>query len=123
VDGSAKKEVTQLDRRAAGGQPVIDCSGTQDAAGLPKEVSTAEAASILGVSKDTVLKLKAAGLLEYRNTAPPDSFRPVFAFSLRSVLELRTRYERDTPLPRHPKEPTRKAVRGKGRYKHLDLDD
>jgi hypothetical protein len=48
---------------------------------LPTEVSTAEAARILGVSKNTVLKLKAAGLLEYRNMAPPDSSRPVYAYS------------------------------------------
>jgi hypothetical protein len=92
-------------------------------AGLPREVSTAEAARILGVSKDTVLKLKQAGLLEYRNTAPPDSFRPVYAFSLHSVMELRTTYERDVPTPRRPAEPPRRQARGVRKYKHLNLDD
>lgn len=89
----------------------------------PKEVGTAEAADILGVSKDTVLKLKAAGLLEYRNTAPPGSSRPVFAFTLRSVMELRTSYERDEPLPRRPHEPPRRRVKGRKKYKHLNRDD
>jgi hypothetical protein len=90
----------------------------------PKEVGTAEAAEILGVSKDTVLKLKAAGLLEYRNTAPPDSSRAVYAFTLRSVMELRTSYDRDDPAPRAPAEPPkRRANERLRRYKHLDLDD
>lgn len=38
---------------------------------LPKEVTTEEAATILGQSKDTVLKFREAGLLEFRNAAPP----------------------------------------------------
>lgn len=88
----------------------------------PKEVGTAEAADILGVSKDTVLKLKAAGLLEYRNTAPPESSRPVFAFTLRSVMELRTAYTRDELVPRRPKEPPRRGIKGRRKYKHLNID-
>jgi hypothetical protein len=112
-----RKVVADLD---AGNQQVSDWTAVEEG-GLPKEVSTAEAARILGVSKDIVLKLKAAGLLEYRNTAPPDSFRPVFAFPLRSVLELRTSYERDTPLPRRPKDPPRRRVRCDRKYKHLRL--
>jgi len=90
---------------------------------LPQEVGTARAAEILGVSKDTVLRLKAAGLLEYRNTAPPNSSRPVYAFSLRSVMELRTSYERDDPLPYRPVEPPNRRVKEQRKYKHLDLDD
>lgn len=89
----------------------------------PKEVGTTEAADILGVSKDTVLKLKAAGLLEYRNTAPPGSHRPVYAFTLRSVMDLRTSYERDEPLPRRTPEPPNRRVKGQRKYKHLNLDD
>lgn len=122
-----EEEVTslrkELDHPAGCNQPVADWAGDEDEAGLPREVSTAEAAGILGISKDTVLKLKTAGLLEYRNTASPDSFRPVFAFTLRSIMEIRTTYERDIPIPRRPKEPTRRAVRGKRKYKHLNLDD
>jgi hypothetical protein len=91
---------------------------------LPTEVSTAEAARILGVSKDTVLKLKAAGLLEYRNMAPPDSSRPVYAFALRSVLELRTSYERDERTPRLPREPQRRRMLPRSKkYKHVKLED
>ena len=89
----------------------------------PQEVGTARAAEILGVSKDTVLKLKAAGLLEYRNTAPPGSSRPVYAFTLRSVMELRTSYERDEPPPRRCTEPLRRRMKGRRKYKHLDPKD
>lgn len=89
----------------------------------PQEVGTAGAAEILGVSKDTVLKLKGAGLLEYRNTAPPGSSRPVYAFTLRSVMELRTSYERDEPEVRRPVEPLRRRVKGQRKYKHLDTGD
>jgi hypothetical protein len=91
--------------------------------GLPKEVSTEQAAKILGVSKDTVLKLKAEGILEYRNTAPPGSSRPVYAFALDSVLEVRTSYDRDEPPPRQPPEPRCRRVRGRRGLKHLDLGD
>jgi hypothetical protein len=99
----------------------INLTVTEDEDGLPREVSTADAARILGISKDTVLRLKAAGLLEYRNTGSPGSCRPVFAFTLRSVLELRTNYERDIPIPRRPKNPTRRRAKGERKYKHLRL--
>jgi hypothetical protein len=89
----------------------------------PREISTAEAAEILGVSKDTVLSLKDSGLLEYRNTAPPGSSRPIYAFSLRSVMELRTSYQRDEPAPTPRTEPQRRRVRGDKKYKHLNLED
>jgi hypothetical protein len=90
----------------------------------PQEVGTAEAADILGVSKDTVLKLKAAGLLEYRNMAPPGSSRPIYAFTLRSVMALRTGYERETPTPSMPSEPQRRrAAPQSKKYKHVKLED
>lgn len=91
---------------------------------LPAEVSTAEAARILGVSKDTVLKLKEAGLLEYRNLAPPTSIRAVFRFLLSSVLELRNDYRTDFPTPPSPSQPQRRRVRQKQepKYKHLRVD-
>ena len=95
---------------------------TFDENGLPQEVSTAEAASILGVSKDTVLKIKSAGLLEYRDKAPPTSSRPKYAFSLRSVLKLRTTYEVDEPAPFRAKEPSRRRVSGVRKFKHLNVD-
>lgn len=89
----------------------------------PQEVGTAEAAEILGVSKDTVLKLKAAGLLEYRNMAPPGSSRPIYTFTLRSVMALRTSYERDETVPHHTLEPPNRRVKGHKKYKHLNRDD
>src|SRR5208282_5089923 len=90
---------------------------------LPEEVSTSAAARLLRCSKDTVLKYREAGLLEYRDMAPPGSSRPVFAFSLRSVIELRTTYEKDQPMPRLPVEQQRRRISGQRKYKHLSLDD
>ena len=91
---------------------------------LPREVSTAEAARILSVSKDTVLRLKEAGLLEYRNLAPPTSIRAVFRFLLTSVLELRNSYQTDFPTPMSLPQPQRRRVRQKEqpKFKHLRLD-
>ena len=80
-------------------------------------------ASRFGVSKDTVLKLKSAGLLEYRNTAPPGSSRPVYAFALRTVMELRTSYERDDATPRLPRDAQRRRVPSQNKkYKHVKLE-
>jgi hypothetical protein len=90
--------------------------------GVPEEVGTERAAQILRCSKDTVLRYKDAGLLEYRNIAPPGSSRPVFAFPLQSVINLRTTYERDEPVAQLPKEPQRRRVRDQRRYKHLRID-
>lgn len=89
---------------------------------LPPEVSTAEAAKILGVSKDTVLN-KDNGMLEYRNTAAPSSSRPIFLFSLQSVLALRTTYRTDSPAPFQKSESPRRAAAPRKKYKHLRLSD
>jgi hypothetical protein len=89
---------------------------------VPEEVGTERAAEILRCSKDTVLKYKDSGLLEYRNLAPPGSSRPVFAFRLESVINLRTSYERDEPIAHVPKEPQRRRASGKREYKHLRID-
>lgn len=96
---------------------------TLDENGLPKEVSTAEAAKILGVGKDVVLKLKRAGLLEYRTAGPPDGSRIVYRFLLASVIEFRTGYRADVPIPQMPlPEPSRRRVRGRQQvFKHLRL--
>jgi hypothetical protein len=116
-----RQELAQVP--AAAGQEQGNGLVTIDQNGLPREVSTAEAAAILGVSKDTVLKLKSTGLLEYRNTGSPDSCRPVFAFSLRSVIALRTTYDRDVPVVRQRPDSPRRRVKGAKNYKHLNLDD
>jgi hypothetical protein len=89
---------------------------------LPKEVSTEEAAAILGVTKDTVLKLRAEGLLEFRNAAPPGSNRPVYRYPLESVVRLRTAYETDDPTPAVPREQPRRVAKGKRLYKYIDYD-
>jgi hypothetical protein len=75
--------------------------------GLPEEVTTRQAAAILGCCKHTVLQYLADGLLEWRDLAPPSSHRPVFRLTLRSVLELRLAYRRDDPHPPRPTEPTK----------------
>jgi hypothetical protein len=78
---------------------------------LPEEVSTQQAAAILGCCKHTVLQYLEDGLLEWRNAAPPSSNRPVFRLTLRSVLELRLTYQRGSPRPPQP------AERSKGRQR------
>jgi hypothetical protein len=90
--------------------------------GLPRELSTEEAAIILGQSKDTVLKLRSEGVLPFRNAAPPGSSRPVYRFPLEAVVKLRTTYETDEPTPRMPKQPGRRQAKGKRKYKYIDYD-
>jgi hypothetical protein len=90
---------------------------------LPEEVSTAQAAKILRVSKDTVLAYRQKGLLPFRNLAPPGSTKPVYAFPLEAVVKLRTTYQTEQPAPAKQAEPTRRSVKGQRKYKHLDLDD
>lgn len=92
-------------------------------ADLPGEVSTGHAAKILGISKDTLLKLKDDGLLEYRNAAPPSSSRPIYRFSLASALALRTTYRADSPAPFQKPEGPRRVCKGPRKYKHLRLSD
>lgn len=117
VDGSIRITETAMDEFNRGN--VIEAPLVSD---LPKEVSTEEAAVILGLSKDTVLKLRSAGLLEFRNAAPPGSSRPVYRFLLDSVVRLRTSYETDEPTPAMPREQPSRATRGKRRYKYIDYD-
>ncbi|MGE3806203.1 MAG: hypothetical protein AB7K24_16150 [Gemmataceae bacterium] len=109
-------------KRSNYGRPEVNAVKL-DGHDVPDEVSTAQAAKILGVSKDTVLLYKNYGLLEYRNLASPTSSRPVYAFTLRSVLAIRTSYSTDEPTPRQPKEPTRRTAKGKRVFKHLRIDD
>jgi hypothetical protein len=120
----ARSKVVELEevvRRLRATKPKA-CHTQEDYGDLPREVSTADAARILGVTKDTVLKYKDAGMLEYRNMAPPSSSRPVFAFSLASVLKLRTTYGTDEPPPFRRREPTRRAVKGQRKRKHIIVE-
>ena len=89
---------------------------------LPEEVGTAQAARILGVSKDTVLAYREKGLLPFRNLAPPGSTKPVYLFPLEAVVKLRTTYPTEQPASPVQAEPTRRHVKGQRKYKHLDLD-
>ena len=90
---------------------------------LPPEVSTTEAAEILAVSKDTVLRLKTAGLLDFRNAAPPGSARPMFRFTLASVTKLRTTYTTDVPAVPCPRKQKRHRVKGKVPMKYITIHD
>ena len=108
---------TSRGQKGAQGLPVQDADPDAGALlqrlGLPEEVTTQQAAAILGCCKHTVLQYLADGLLEWRDVAPPSSNRPVFRLTLRSVLELRLAYRRDNPHPPRP------AARTKGRSPRL----
>jgi hypothetical protein len=86
----SKKE----DVPAAGQAEMADRGSLLHKLDLPEEVTTRQAAEVLGCSKHTVLQYLEEGLLEWRNTAPPSSDRPVYRITLRSVLELRLGYRR-----------------------------
>jgi hypothetical protein len=90
---------------------------------LPEEVSTAQAARILGVSKDTVLAYREKGLLPFRNLAPPGSTKPVYVFPLEAVVKLRTTYQTEQPASPVQAEPARRRVKGRRKYKHVVLDE
>lgn len=108
---------------AAATGPAVDAPASVDALQLPAEVSTAQAAEILGVSKDTVLEYKRKGLIPYRDLAPPGSTKPVFAYPLDAVVELRTSYQTDEPATKVPREPSRRSVKGRRKFKHLVIND
>jgi excisionase family DNA binding protein len=101
---------------------ILACSDSSQSQPLRKEVSTADAAKILGVSKDTVLRLQTAGELPFRNAAPPGG-RPVFRFPLEAVLKLRHGYQTEEPRMDFQKDPPRRPAKGKKKYKHLQVDD
>jgi hypothetical protein len=90
---------------------------------LPTELSTEEVAQVLGCSKDTVLKLKQDGMLEYRNVAPPTSSRPVYRFTFESVRALRTSYSRDVPEIAGSQDSVRRSRRQKRQFKHFKFVD
>ena len=90
---------------------------------LPREVSTAEAAQILGCDRKTVQKYIHTGLLEWRDIAPPTSSRPEFRIKLDSVLAIRSSY-RTTPFPRSTSTstPRRSTASSAAASKHIVLD-
>jgi hypothetical protein len=91
---------------------------------LPEEIGAREAAAILRVSKDTVLKYRDMGVLPSRNIAPPGSSRPIYRFPLDAVVKLRSEYTlSEPPVPTTPTGPTRRRVSGRREFKHLDLGD
>lgn len=108
---------------AADTGPAVEAPASVDALRLPVEVSTAQAAEILGVSKDTVLEYKRKGLIPYRDLAPPGSTKPVFMYPLDAVVGLRTSYQTDAPAPEVPREPSRRSVKGRRKFKHLVIND
>ena len=128
-DGSVDLLVARLAQLCAGSLATpagAEAPGPGDLGALltcPPEVGTLAAAKVLGVSKDTVLKLREAGVLPYRNAAPPGSSRPVFRFPLDAVLKLRGGYRTEVPAPRGPKAPPRRRAAGGRKYNHLNLGD
>jgi len=90
---------------------------------LPSELSTEEVAQVLGCSKDTVLKLKQDGTLEYRNVAPMTGSRPVYRFTLESVRALRTSYSRDVPEIAGSQDSVRRSRKQKRQFKHFKFVD
>lgn len=95
------------DAASAEAAATANAVGRGQALGVPPEVRTLDAAAILGISQDTVLKLRKAGVLPYRNVAPPGSTRPTFRFRLDAVLKLRTSYEVEKCAPHISNEPPR----------------
>lgn len=89
----------------------------------PEEVSTQEAADLLGESKDTVIGRIKCGELRARNAAGPNSTRPRYLILKEDVIRLRNAYVTATPpdkLRHQPQVPQLKA-RGAKRPKHIKL--
>jgi hypothetical protein len=119
---TARKEViggTAPKAKKAKGVPSVQDFREDD---LPAEVSTAQAAEILGVSKDTVLAYRQKGLLPFRDTAPPGSSKPAYLYPMKAVVKLRTGYQTEQAAPTVPAESPRRQVKGERKYKHLDVD-
>jgi hypothetical protein len=95
---------------------------------LPDEVSTEEAAHLLGTTKHTVLKYLQDGLLEWRNAAPKSSHRPVYRLTLRSVENLRASYRRGQNRPeaqplKQRRKPRPGSVRVPYQAKHIRREE
>ncbi len=102
----------------------IERKAAADRLDLPDEVSTKEAAEILGVCKDTVIAYLEAGLLLSRSITLPGSTRPVYRIPRAAVVKMRTTYEvAESAAPLPPQEPPRRRVKGERKYKHLRLED
>jgi hypothetical protein len=91
---------------------------------LPKEVTTAEAAKILGCDRKQIIKFIQHGLLAVRNKTGPWSTRPQFAVELQSLLNLRCSYRtqgrEQTPATSRPQ---RRVLRRHGkRTGYISLD-
>ncbi len=100
---------------------VVEDDGTDVAPlDLPKEITTAEAAKILGCDTKTVLKYLRNGRLEWRDAAAPTSSRPYCKIKLDSVLQLRTSYHYSNPQPaRHAQRSGRRPISQTFKSKHV----
>src|SRR5262245_39391378 len=75
----------------------------------PHELTRQEAALYLGVGVKTFRHYHKAGLLRYRNTAPPGSGKPRYLYPLEDLARFRQEgYRRDVPRPTKPPSPRRK---------------
>jgi hypothetical protein len=79
--------------------PVADDSPQAVVCGVvvPPEVSLRKAAEILGVDPKTATKYLRAGMLQWRDIAPPGSVRPTYRIKLESVIAIRNGYRSDSP--------------------------
>jgi hypothetical protein len=109
--GDAGRRSRTSGRRGGEPREVSREAGRPSELSLPEELSTAETAEILGVSKDTVLAYREKGLLPSRNLAPPGSTKPLYVFPLADVMKLRTGYEVEAPDDVPRQEPPRRRVR------------
>ncbi len=89
----------------------------------PEEVSTQEAADLLGESKDTVIGRIKCGELRARNAAGPNSTRPRYLILKEDVIRLRNAYVTATPPDklRHQPQVPRFKARGAKQPKHIKL--
>lgn len=83
------------------------------------EVSTSEAAKLLGVSRDVVLAYRAEGLLPYRNVSPPSSSRPSYRYPREAVMRLRNSYGTEATQEPVRREKSRRQVKGEPEYQCL----
>lgn len=98
-----------------------DSSASHDGAvAVPPEVSLTEAARLLNVDRKTVTKYLRAGMLLWRDIAPPGSVRPTYRIKLASVIAIRNDYRSECP---ERLEPRRLNPREAGGYKlkHVTL--
>jgi hypothetical protein len=90
---------------------------------VPTEVSLSGAARLLGVDHKTAKKYLTAGLLEWRDIAPPGSTQPTFRVKLDSVTRIRYAYRVGSPAPAPAKSlrTSTRVVSKPPQYQHVKI--